>query len=433
MNYIQSLEYIDSLSGLGSDLGLKRIQCLMDKFDNPQDKIKTIHVAGTNGKGSSCAMLSSVLIEEGYLVGVYTSPHLEEYNERYTINGARISNEDFAKYMSIIKEKCDELKADQTGQPTIFEVVTALGFLYFYDQKIDYLLLEVGLGGRFDATNVIQSPILSIITSISKDHVEFLGDTISQIAFEKGGIIKENCPLVLYTQADEVYETEKKIADEKNAKLYYAKDNGITILEKSIEKTVFNIKNEFLAYKNLELSLMGKHQINNVATVLLACEVLKNIGVNISYASVLNGLKNVKWSGRMEVICKQPLTIIDGAHNVDGINMLAKSLEEYFFDKEITLLIGMLGDKEYEKMIDRLLPLAQKVVFTEPNNSRKWDVGSLTETISDFNLEKYREKDIEKAFDLAKSITTENGVLCCAGSLYLIGEIYKLVKERKCK
>ena len=433
MNYTQGLEYIDSLNGLGSDLGLNRIQCLMDKLDNPQDKIKVIHVAGTNGKGSCCAMLSSILIEEGYSVGVYTSPHLEEYNERYTVNGTRISNEDFAKYMSIVKEKCDELKFDGTGQPTIFEVVTALGFLYFYDKKIDYLILEVGLGGRFDATNVIKTPILSIITSISKDHVEFLGDTISQIAFEKGGIIKDNCPLVLYTQSNEVYETEKRIADGKNAKLYYAKKNGITILKKSIEKTVFNVKNEFLSYENLELSLIGKHQINNAATVLLACEALKDIGISICEPSIYNGIKNAKWSGRMEVVCQEPLTVIDGAHNIDGIDMLAKSLEEYFPGKEITLLIGILGDKEYRKMIERLLPLAARVVFTEPNNSRKWDVFALTETISDFNLEKYKEKNIEKAFDLAKSITTKDGVLCCAGSLYLIGEIYKLVKGRNCK
>ena len=431
MTYTEALKYIDSIYGLGSDLGLGRVEVLMEKMGNPQERIKIIHVAGTNGKGSCCAMLSNILIEQGYRVGVYTSPHLEEYNERYTINNVRIENDEFAKQMSIVKASCDELVSQgKITQPTIFEVVTALAFNYFAEQKVDYLILEVGLGGRFDATNVIRKPVLSIITSISMDHMEFLGSSLAGIAFEKGGIIKEKCPVVLYTQSDEVYETEKKIADQRHAKLYYAKEQEITILSQDITGTVFDIENEYLSYKGIKLGLLGDYQINNATTVLLACKALNESGVKISDKSIFSGLEKAKWSGRMEIVEKDPIVILDGAHNIDGIHMLAESLERYFSNKDLTLLIGILGDKEYEKMIEMLLPLARKIVLTEPNNSRKWDVDTLTETISKFKIETYREKDIEKAYNLAKSITAKEDVLCCAGSLYLIGELYKLARSK---
>ncbi|MGL4789950.1 MAG: bifunctional folylpolyglutamate synthase/dihydrofolate synthase [Anaerotignaceae bacterium] len=429
MNYNDALLYLDSLYGLGSDLGLERVKVLMYKLGNPQENIKTIHVAGTNGKGSTCSMLSNILIEEGYTVGVYTSPHLEEYNERYLINNQRITNEDFASYMETIKKCCDEMVLENIGQPTIFEVVTALGFIYFAQKNIDYLLLEVGLGGRFDATNVIQKPILSIITSISKDHTEFLGDTISDIAFEKGGIIKENCPIVLYTQSEEVYNVELKIAMEKNAKLYYCKEQGTSVISQDITGTTLNIKNDYLNLENLKISLLGDYQINNAATALLACKALQDIGILIKETSIYNGLKNARWNGRMEIVSQNPTVILDGAHNVDGIRMLSESLKKYFANKKITLLVGILGDKEYEKMIDLLLPLANKIVLTEPNNSRKWDVDTLTNVISTFNIETYCEKDIEKAFLYAKKITNKEDILCCAGSLYLIGELYTLARR----
>ncbi|MEA5083418.1 MAG: folylpolyglutamate synthase/dihydrofolate synthase family protein [Lachnospiraceae bacterium] len=430
MTYTEALEYIDSIYGLGSDLGLGRVEVLMEKMGNPQERIKMIHVAGTNGKGSCCAMLSNILIEQGYKVGVYTSPHLEEYNERYTINNVRIQNDEFAKHIGVVKASCDELVAEgKITQPTVFEVITALAFNYFAEQNVDYLILEVGLGGRFDATNVIHKPVLSIITSISMDHMEFLGNNLSSIAFEKGGIIKENCPVVLYSQSDEVYETEKKLADERNAKLYYVKEQGTNILSQGITGTVFDIENKYLCYERIKLGLLGDYQISNAATVILACKALNEAGVTISDKSIFAGLEKAKWSGRMEIVEKDPIVMLDGAHNIDGIHMLAESLERYFSNKKLTLLIGILGDKEYEKMIEMLLPLASKIVLTEPNNSRKWNVDTLTETISNFKVETHREKDIEKAYDLAKSITAKEDVLCCAGSLYLIGELYKLARR----
>lgn len=430
MNYTEALEYIDSIYGLGSDLGLGRVEVLMEKMGNPQEKIKIIHVAGTNGKGSCCAMLSNILIEQGYTVGVYTSPHLEVYNERYTVNNMQITNEEFTEQISVVKTCCDQLVADgKITQPTVFEVVTALGFNYFAQRKVDYLILEVGLGGRFDATNVIHRPVLSMITSISMDHMEFLGNTLSDIAYEKGGIIKENCPVVLYSQCDEVYNAVKKLSEQRHAKLYFAKNQGTHIKSQDITGSVFDIENEYMNYSDIRLGLLGDYQINNAATVLLACRALIDSGIEISQQSIYAGLKKAQWSGRMEIVQRDPIVLLDGAHNIDGIHMLAESLERYFSNKKITLLIGILGDKEYEKMIEMLLPLASKIVFTEPNNSRKWDINTLTETIVPYEIEVYREKNIESAFNLAKSITSKEDVLCCAGSLYLIGELYRLARR----
>ncbi|MCI8342420.1 MAG: bifunctional folylpolyglutamate synthase/dihydrofolate synthase [Firmicutes bacterium] len=431
MTYLESLEYIDSLYGLGYDLALDRIGALMESLGNPQEKVKVIHVAGTNGKGSCCSFVSSVLIEQGYNVGVYTSPHLEKYNERYTINNVCITDEDFADNMEIVKKKCEELvESGIISQPTVFEVVTALAFLYFSKKNVDFLVLEVGLGGRVDATNIVKNPLLSVIMSISMDHMEYLGNTIEEIAAEKGGIIKEGCPVVLYNQEEAVYDVIEKIAHEKNAKLYYASEQKIDIISQDITGTEFSVCNEYIKYDSIKINLLGDYQIYNCATALLACKALEDRGVLISREAVTDGMKNAVWSGRMEIVEKNPTVILDGAHNIDGIHMLASSLKKYFSDSKITLLVGILGDKEYEKMMEVLVPLACKLVLTEPNNSRKWDVDKLTETIASYNVETIREKDIRKAYDLAKSITGKDDVLCCAGSLYLIGELYKFAGEK---
>ena len=430
MTYQQAMEYIDEVYKLGTMLGLNRVELLMEELGNPQETMKTIHVAGTNGKGSTAAMLTNVLRQQGYRVGMYTSPHLQRYNERYLVNGVEISDEDFGTLMGEVKAACDKMVAKGLGQPTIFEVVTALGFLYFAKEQVDYLVLEVGMGGRSDATNVIHHPVLSVITSISLDHMEFLGDTLSKIAYEKGGIIKEGCPVVLYTQGQEVYDTICAIAEEKHSKLYFVEEEGIHPLHQDIRGTAFDIFNEYVSYCGLRIGLLGEYQLHNAATVLLAIHALRENGVEISEDAVRKGLSTTKWSGRMEVVEENPTVLLDGAHNIDGIHMLAESLKLYFADKDITLLVGILGDKEYEKMMDVLLPLAKKVVLTEPNNSRKWDVDTLTETISHYTAEIHREKDIAKAYDLAKSITAKDQVLCCAGSLYLIGELYKLARKQ---
>ncbi len=430
MTYEEAVGYIDSVCGTSIKLGLTRIEALLDKLGNPQDKMKIIHVAGTNGKGSTCAMLSSILTEAGYRVGVYTSPHLVKYNERYCIGGEDISDTDFAFYMNCIREKCMEMVEEGQGQPTVFEILTALAFCYFYNEKIDYLCLEVGLGGRFDATNVVKEPLLCVITSIGMDHMDYLGNDLASIAFEKGGIIKTGRPVVLYTQKEEVHHVIEELCKEKKAPLYYAWENRITISGRELDKTNFSIQNEYIAYNSVDLRLIGPYQINNCATVLLACKALQDEGVMLAEDSILKGIQKASWGGRMEIVSRDPFILIDGAHNIDGIEMLSRAFVQYFAGKDITLLMGVLGDKEYTKMAELLLPLVSRVVITEPNNTRALSVDSFAEVICKFQKPVTKEKNIEKALEIAVGQTAADGILCCAGSLYLIGEIRNIVLNR---
>ncbi len=427
MDYIDALRYIDNISGLGSKLELTRISGLLERLGNPQEKLKVIHVAGTNGKGSVCSMLTSILMSEGYRTALYTSPHLERYNERYMIDGVEISNDDFAKYMNIIKEKADTMYQENIGRPTVFEQLTALAFLYFYDNDVDYAVIEVGLGGRFDATNVVKKPVLSVIASISFDHTEFLGNTLESIAFEKGGIIKPGCPTVLYRQDKRVYDVIKGLCDERGSKLYYADDETIDVISQDIDGTVMSVKNDLYEYEKVVLPLVGEYQIKNCSLVLLAAHALKEAGVELKRESILNGIKTVRWNGRMEICRRNPIVVLDGAHNPDGIAMLAKSVKKYFSGKRIMLLMGVLGDKQYDLMASEIVPMADTVVITEPASERALSVSSFEKTVKKFCDNVYSFENIGEAYDFALSLTGERDVLLCAGSLYLIGGLRTLV------
>lgn len=430
MNYQECIHYLEQEVGFGSVPGLERIQLLCDKLGNPEKKLSVIHVAGTNGKGSAVAMLSSVLKEAGYHVGTYTSPHLESYNERYQINGEEISDAAFAKEISLIRRLCEELEREGKPVPTLFEITTGAAFHYFYEEQVDVLILEVGLGGRFDATNVLPAPLLSLIMSISIDHTDFLGDTIEKIAMEKAGIIKKNCPVVLYSQEEIVYNIIKDAADRMDAPFYCLNDAEIIVASQTLEGTVFSVKNKNISLHNLELSLLGSYQIENCLAVLEACIVLQKCGLHISEKALREGLKNARWAGRMELCGKAPLVILDGAHNADGIRQLAKSLSLYFREKKVTLILGVLGDKEYQKMAEEILPFAETVILTEPHSERKLDVFSFARSISDFNGTVYTEKEIEAAYEKAYSLTAADGIILCCGSLYMIGAMRTYITQK---
>lgn len=430
MNYQECIHYLEQEVGFGSVPGLERIQLLCDKLGNPEKKLSVIHVAGTNGKGSAVAMLSSVLKEAGYRVGTYTSPHLESYNERYQINGEKISDAAFAKEISLIRRLCEELEREGKPVPTLFEITTGAAFHYFYEEQVDVLILEVGLGGRFDATNVLPAPLLSLIMSISIDHTDFLGDTIEKIAMEKAGIIKKNCPVVLYSQEEIVYNIIKDAADRMDAPFYCLNDAEIIVASQTLEGTVFSVKNKNISLHNLELSLLGSYQIENCLAVLEACIVLQKCGLHISEKALREGLKNARWAGRMELCGKAPLVILDGAHNADGIRQLAKSLSLYFREKKVTLILGVLGDKEYQKMAEEILPFAETVILTEPHSERKLDVFSFARSISDFNGTVYTEKEIEAAYEKAYSLTAADGIILCCGSLYMIGAMRTYITQK---
>lgn len=421
MNYTECIHYLEEEVGFGSVPGLERIQSLCDKLGNPEQKLSVIHIAGTNGKGSAVAMLSSILKESGFRVGTYTSPHLESYRERFCINDKQISEADFAEEITLMKQLCTELAAEGNPVPTLFEIVTGAAFHYFAAQKVDILILEVGLGGRFDATNIVPTPLLSLIMSISIDHTDFLGETIEEIAAEKAGIIKKNCPVVLYSQDKIVYNVIKAAAERLNAPLYCSQNTEIIISSQTLEETVFSAKTEFFSEKDIHLSLLGSYQLQNCITVLNACAVLQKNGLHLPHAAIHNGLKNAHWAGRMEICGRNPLVILDGAHNADGIMQLAKSIPTYCKEKKVTLILGVLGDKEYHKMAEVILPHADTVILTEPHSERKLDVFTLARSISGYTGKIYTEKEIEKAFETALSLTPADGVILCCGSLYMIG------------
>ena len=430
MNYNECIHYLEEEVGFGSVPGLERIQALCDKLGNPEKELSVIHVAGTNGKGSSVAMLSAILQEAGYCVGTYTSPHLDRYNERFIINGQQISDNDFAKEITLLKEICATLSAEGKAVPTLFEIVTGAAFHYFAEKKVDILILEVGLGGKYDATNIISSPLLSLIMSISLDHTDFLGDSIAQIAEEKAGIIKKNCPVVLYSQTEMVYNIMWTKAKELNAPFYCPKNVEVHISSQTLEGTVFSVKTELMELKDLYLPLLGTYQIGNCITVLEACAVLRERGLSFSDESIRNGLKQARWAGRMEICGKKPMILLDGAHNVDGILQLANSIQTYFDSKKVTLILGVLGDKEYKKMAELILPYSDTVILTEPQSERKLDVFSLARSVTEYTGQIYMEKEIDKAFDKALSITPEDGIILCCGSLYMIGAMRTYIMNR---
>lgn len=430
MTYQECIHYLEKEVGFGSVPGLERIELLCEKLGNPERALSVIHVAGTNGKGSAVAMLSSILQEAGYRVGTYTSPHLERYNERFLLNGEEITDADFAKEITLVKAACDNLAAEGKPAPTLFEIITAAAFHYFYEQKVDILIAEVGLGGKYDATNLIPAPLLSLIMSISIDHTDFLGDTIEQIAAEKAGIIKKKCPVVLYSQEEIVYNIIKDAADRLDAPFYCLHDAEITVTSQTLEGTVFSVKNKSMSLKNLKLPLLGSYQIKNCLAVLMACFVLREKGLALSEEAIRQGLAHARWAGRMEICGKEPLVILDGAHNADGIAQLARSLSVYFKDKKVTLILGVLGDKEYTKMAEMILPYADSVILTEPHSERKLDVFSLARSISDHTGTIYMEKEIEDAYEKALSITPQEGIILCCGSLYMIGAMRTYLNNR---
>lgn len=423
MKYNHVINFINQIECLGSRPGLTRINHLLDKIGNPEKDLKVIHVAGTNGKGSVSSMLQFILMNAGYRVGMYTSPHLQSYNERIKINNEDISNKDFGYIGEKIMSGAEKCKEEGGELPTVFESLTAMALLYFAEKKVDVVILEVGLGGRFDATNVIEKPLVSVITSIGTDHRDVLGDNIESIAYEKAGIIKKNCSTVLYFPNTLVYNIINEICHKRNSTLYYDSNMIIYDIIYSFKKTNFSIKTDLYCYNNLELSLLGEHQIYNAALALSTVEVLKRQGLTISEYSIRKGLRECYWPGRMEVVKKEPLLILDGMHNEESAQALSLVFRQYLSNKNITLLIGVLNDKPYIKMLKLLLPFVKKVVITEPDNVRKLSVDELEKEIKRYSVEILKSPNVKEALCLAINSVSKEDVLCCAGSLYLVGKI----------
>ena len=428
MNYQEALEFIEKSHKFGMKLGLENTFKLLELLGNPQDKLKFIHVAGTNGKGSVCSFISSILKEEGYKVGLYTSPYLETFTERIRLNGNNIPEKDVARIITIMKEKIDKMVSEGYSYPTEFEIETVMAFYYYYEQEVDYVVLEVGLGGRYDATNVIKS-LVSVITSISLDHTGILGDTLGKIAYEKAGIIKEDSITVVYKQSKEAEEVIKSVCKEKNTRYIEADFENLVIKKSDINSQIFDCIIIDEKFENMEISLIGDHQINNAVLALTVIKVLKDEkNIKISDNSIKKGLTNTKWAGRIEKIGDNPIFIIDGAHNEDGAKSLARALENHFNGKKMTLLIGMLKDKDIDSVLQILINKFEKVITTTPDSDRAINSEELKEMI-----EKYIDNviSIPKIEDAVKYIlenAEKDEIIISAGSLYMIGHVRQLVK-----
>ncbi len=427
MRYEEALEYIHDTNKFGIKCGLRNISELLRRLGNPQDKFKSLHIAGTNGKGSTASMLTHILKREGYKVGMFTSPYLEDFRERIQVNLELIDKSALARITTDVKRKIDGMLLEGYEHPTEFEIVTAIGFKYFAEQNVDYAVVETGLGGRLDATNVLK-PEITIITSISYDHINILGDSIEAIAFEKAGIIKSNTPVVIYPQNNEAYKVLLDVAHRKNAPVYNVADARVDIISSEIGLQRFNFVYGEYQLDDITIHLTGKHQILNAMTVLTAIFVLNNIGISISDISIIDGLASAKWAGRLERLKINPDIIIDGAHNVASAKILADVIGQYYARRRVILVVGILKDKEVDKILEILCSNSNVVIVTSPNNPRAMPPSALSKRASIYCGNTIVAKGIDDAIHMAKTMAEPSDVIVFSGSIYLIGEVRKVLK-----
>lgn len=429
MNYEESRKYIQDASSRGSVLGLDNIVNLMNKLGNVQDRLKVVHIAGTNGKGSTSAYITQILIEAGYTVGRYTSPAVFDYMEMFTINNINISEDEYAVNMTIIKKAIDEMEAEHMTLPTPFEIETALAYLYFYRNKCDIAIIETGMGGRLDATNIVKSPLVSVLTSISKDHSRFLGETLEEITFNKAGIIKKNCPVVSAIQCDEAAKVIKEEAIKNNSKLIVC--NELQNVRFNNDKTYgkyVGISNEF----NIETSMLGTFQIHNIPTAIETILALKSEGFFIFKENIEKGIKNASISGRFERINDTPAIYIDGGHNPGAALNLKNTLEMYFTNRKLVYIIGVLADKDYDTVLSVTGGFANHIItVTPPDNARSLDGRELLKTVLKYNTSAEYADDLEKAVNRGIECAGDDGVLFVFGSLSYLGRIKEIVRSKK--
>ena len=415
MNVNEAIAYIHSVFWKGSIPGLSRTQELLQKMGNPEKKLKFVHIAGTNGKGSTAAMTASILRKAGYRTGLYTSPYIYRFNERMQVDGVEITDEELVAVTEYVKPLADSMEES----PTEFELVCCIAFEYFVRKQCDIVVLEVGMGGAFDATNVIETPEVAVITNIGLDHTEVLGDTLEKIAETKAGIFKENGHAVIYRGTPSVEAVFERVCAEKNTVLAKADFDSLNLKKHTLDGQVFDCGDR----KDLVLPLLGDHQLHNASVVLSVVDTLKQIGWNISEQSIRDGLRDVQWPGRFDIITRSPLFIIDGGHNPQCIEALVKNIEDYLKDRKVVAITGVLADKDYADMYVPVMPYIQKFVCITPPNPRKLEGMELAKYLRDKGADAVGSVTIEDGVKMALEIAGDDGVILCFGSLYSIGSI----------
>ena len=420
--YDEALEYIHSVSWKGSRPGLERTEELLERMGNPQKKLRFIHVAGTNGKGSFCAMCDSVLRAAGYKVGLYTSPFVLRFNERMKVNGEDIPDHKLAEITQFVKPHAEKMQ----DSPTEFELITAIALEYFAREGCDIVVLECGMGGRLDSTNVIDAPLLSVITGISLDHTAFLGNTVSEIAREKAGIIKSGSPVLLCTDVPEAVSVISRVAGERDCTLYSACDRQVSILERSLDGTFLDCGE----YKNIFIPLLGSYQPYNTRNLLCAVDILREQGISIPDSAVRDGLKATVWHARFELLCRDPIIIADGGHNPEGIDAAVDSIKDYFPDQRVIFVTGVMADKDYGYMAGRMSEVAQHAFCVRPDNPRALSAEDYCATFEGLNISATPCDSVESAVREAVKLGADKKIpVVCLGSLYMYGEVHAALQK----
>lgn len=415
MTYEEALSYIHSICWKGSKLGLDRTRELLGKLDDPQKELKFIHIAGTNGKGSTAAMLSSILEEAGYRVGLYTSPFINRFNERMQVNHQPIPDEELAALTEYVRPHADAM----ADSPTEFELITALAMVWFARQKCDIVVLEVGMGGELDSTNIIDVPEAAVIAAMGMDHVKELGPTMADIARAKAGIIKEGGRVVSYGGNPEADEVIAAVCRARNASLCQPDFSAIVPGDFGLEGQTFSYK----GWRGLRIPLVGAYQMNNAAVVLETVEVLRQRGWSVSDEAVRQGLADTRWPARFEVLRRDPVFIVDGGHNPHGIRATAESLSRLFPGRKITFVTGVMADKDVEHILGLIVPLADQFFTVRPDNPRAMDAGELARRIEAMGAKATACASVRDGVDRAIQAEGPHGVACALGSLYMSGEV----------
>ncbi len=424
MDYNEATSYLFSKHAKGMKLGLENVIHFLNRIGHPELGFPSIHIAGTNGKGSTAAILESILREAGNKTGLYTSPHLIDMRERIQISGQWISPEKVIHYIQYFKP---EIEATNIS---FFEILTSMAFLYFLENETDIAILETGLGGRLDATNVVQ-PLFSMITEIGLDHTRILGKTLKSITYEKGSIFKSDIPCLMGVNSKKVKTYFQELARDRTPLSFCQENVHIRNIRLTDQGSWFDAEAELFFYRNLFLRLLGQHQVNNCRLVLLAVNEFMKRGWAISEKSVREGLKKVRWPARLELLSEQPKLLLDSAHNPLGIRSLVKALKTLFDYDKLILLFGVLKDKDYRKMIEPLVPLAQSIIFTRPQSDRALEPEHF------YSLPILRKKSVQvipvikKAWEKAVNLASKNDLVCGTGSMFLTGELLRIWKTTK--
>ena len=423
MTLEEALHYIHAVCWKGSIPGLERINALLDEMGHPEQTLKFVHVTGTNGKGSTCAMIASVLRKAGYRTGLYTSPYITRFNERMQINGEMIPDEELCAITAEIKPLADRI----FEQPTEFEMVTAIAFAWFARRQCDIVVCEVGMGGEFDATNVIGAPEAAVLCNIGLDHTEVLGDTLEKIAATKSGIIKSGCDAVLYRSTPGVEAVVEQRCSEVGAALHKVDFAGLHLRSRSLERQIF----DFGGLTGLHLPLLGEHQLHNAAVALTTLSVLQKRGWKITEDDIRQGFACVVWPGRFQIIGREPLFLIDGGHNPQCIQALAQNITDYLPDRPLTILTGVLGDKDYHCMYRSVADHAAEFITVTPDNPRALTAQELAGYLSSFGKPVTACDTVDEGVRLAIDHAGKSGTVLCYGSLYLLGDVITAAAEVK--